>query len=179
MRYFSYYIGLPSFWENLFLFLIIWIIYFLLIYKNNFSKSKKILLWVIFIYLYFLIIFSFFPIKFYDYPVKIDILSKMDFNIFSLWNDYILKIPHLFLLFPAWFFINFFEKNYKNIFIFWILLSLTIEIIQLFIIFIWTFFWFFISKTFSLNDIIINFLWFTIWVFIFIIFEKLNKKIRF
>lgn len=140
---------------------------------------KKFIYVISFVYLILVFCLSFFPFNFWvyiDFKLK-DYMNIIPWRIF--YDNYILfeswiylqifkqSFWNLFLLAPAWFLVNFIWKdkikNYKNAIIFWFLISLWIEILQLFITFITKTHY----KIFDIDDIILNTLWFVLGYFIY------------
>lgn len=140
---------------------------------------KKFIYFISFIYITLVFCLSFLPFNFWvyiDFKLK-DYMNIIPWRIF--YDNYILFeswiylqifkqfIWNLFLLAPAWFLMNFIWKdkikNYKNSIIFWFLISLWIETLQLFITFITKTHY----KIFDIDDIILNTLWFVLGYFIY------------
>lgn len=150
---------------------------------KNYKKDKnlvKIFFKAIFlIYCFLIVYFCFLTPGFIEKEISIQLVPFS--SIYEIWNHsvhYKVVLKQIWwnfiLLFPAWFLLPIIsEKNFsfKKALFYGLMISFSIEFIQLFMSITWINY-----KVFDIDDIILNTTWFVLWFLCYKIFEKIIIK---
>ena len=163
--------------QVLLLIIIVWLYIWFLYFSRDkkISKTKHFFAFISFVYVFFLLNFSFLPM----YPETPregtfwPMINLVPFSTFSgdkqIWLSMILLVP-------AWFLLPYFLNNFKKTLVWWLVLCVSIELLQLVFYYISIYVGKWIFRPFSIDDIILRICWFMIWLLLFKRFEKLLKK---